>query len=382
MAKNSPLDVIFSEAGDIEAEDFFSLTGEKIDQWRSLDIQASRDTFAIVQNTSPPPKLERLRVQDLGYTIEGADVVLFGGTPMTGLKHIELIGLSIDIPSLRLSGLKSLILHQVSSITAVEIITIIKNSPTLHTLCLGQLEDAILPTEPATGEPNHSFHAPIQLSCLIKLELVYLSLPFLNFLLSNLAVPQLRFLDVSAEQPIPKLLAVDRRHLNTTLTSVTCGAREYEIVLYSGYKITIGGLCIYFTPQSVLGSPAWLLGPMDAFEETFDRLSDQLAGLALADLPLHLVFQSCRPGLSDLEWFTRKANVTWLTFSSAPFRNDGEMDVIPLLSQPTSGPSSIWLLPQLEVFETDLASTMTQGHVVDMIKARHAALLDSVSEAF
>lgn len=299
---------------------------------------------------------------------------------MTGLKHIELIGLPIDIPALRLSGLQSLILQHIPSITAADILTIVTNSPTLNTLCLAQLEDAILSTEPATGEPNHSFYTPIQLPFLIKLRLADLPIPFLDFLLSNLAVPRLRFLDIVAEQPIPRLLAVDRRRLNATLTSVTCGARDYEIMLYSGHEIIIGGLCITFTPQSVLGSPAWLLGHMDDFKETFDRLSDHLAGLALADLPLHLTFQSCQPGLSELEWFTRKANVTWLSFSSGPFRNGDGMDVIPLLSQPTSGPSSIWLLPQLEVFETDLVSTKTQGQVVDMIKARDTAPLDSSPE--
>ncbi|KAG9020391.1 hypothetical protein FS837_008267, partial [Tulasnella sp. UAMH 9824] len=355
------------------------LTVEKIDQWRSLDIQASglKATFDILRTQSPPPKLERLQVQDLGYTLERGDVILFGGTPVNGLKHIELIGAPIDLSSLHLSCLKSLILWHIPSITAVEVITVITNSPTLNTLCLSRLEGAVLLTEPTSGEPNHSFHSPIQLPFLIKLELADLPFSFLDFLLSNLAVPQLRFLDVMAEQPIPKLLPLDKHRLNTTLTSVTRGAQKYEIMLYSGHKIIIGGLCITFIPQSVLGSPAWVLGPMEDFEETVDRLSGHLAGLALEDLPLHLTFESCQPGLSDLEWFTHKANVTWLTFSTEPFRNDGVMDVVPLLSRPTSGPSTIWLLPQLEVFEIRLASTKTQDQVVDMIKARHAAFLDS-----
>ncbi|KAG8958130.1 hypothetical protein FRC00_003020 [Tulasnella sp. 408] len=375
MAKDSPLDIIFIELvhGDVQAKDFFGLTGNKIDQWRSLEIQASEDmedALAFIQTQNLPPKLEILQVHYEWDTPEAADAVLFRGTPATGLKHVELIRASINIPSLRLSGLKSLILRQIPSITAADIATILTNSPTLETLRLAQLNDAVLPTKPATGKPNYSFHSPIQLPSLIELRLNGLPFHFLGFLLWNLVAPQLRMLEVIAKHPIAQLLATDKSHLSTTLTSVTSGAREYEIGLYGGYEIITGGLRIVLTLPSVRGS-------MDDFKETFDRLSEQLRGLALEDLPLHIRFEYCEPGLSDLEWFTRRTNVTWLTFFNEQPRTQHIMDVIPLLGRPTSGPSPIWLLPQLEVFRIDLVSTKIRSLIVDMFKARHAALPDS-----
>ncbi|KAG9046460.1 hypothetical protein FS837_004387 [Tulasnella sp. UAMH 9824] len=375
MVKGSLLDIIFIELvhGDVQAKDFFSLTGEKIDQWRSLEIQASEDmeeALAFIQTQNLPPKLEILHVQYGWDTPETADAVLFRGTPAIGLKHVELTRAPINVRPLRLSGLKSLILRQVPSITAADIATILANSPTLKTICLAQLKDAVLPTKPATGKPNYSFHSPIQLPFLIELKLDGLPFPFFGFLLWNLVVPQLRILEVIAKQPIAQLLATDKSHLNTTLTSVTSGAREYAIRLYGGYEIIIGGLCIILTLPSLRGS-------MDDFRGTFDQLSEHLGGLALEDLPLRLRFEYCEPGFSDLEWFTHRTNVNGLTLFNEPSRTQHMMDVIPLLGRPTSGPPPIWLLPQLEVFRIDLVSTEIRGLIVDMLKARHAVLPDS-----
>ncbi|KAG8958133.1 hypothetical protein FRC00_003023 [Tulasnella sp. 408] len=353
--------------------DFFTEAGEKIDQWRSLEIQAEnniQDALAFIQTQNPPPRLELLRIEsEKAYgRQEGPGAALFRGAPATGLKHVKLSRAPINILSLGLADLKSLILQHIPSTTAADIVTILTNSPTLITLRLAKFGDALLRNQPPTHEANPS---PIHLPFLVDLELDDLPLPFLDFLLSNLAVPQLRSLQV-IHKPlvIAQLLAPTTGNLNTTLTSVTSGARDYEIILSDGCKITIGGLVIHLKSELIHRA-------MDNVDENFGGLSDHLRGLGLADLPLHLTCRFYVPGLADLDWFTRKTNVISLTFSFGVQRDDDVNTVIALLSRPTPGRSPIWLLPQLEVFKIDVETKELRRLVVDMIKARHAAVPDS-----
>ncbi|KIO21009.1 hypothetical protein M407DRAFT_219439 [Tulasnella calospora MUT 4182] len=382
MAENSRLDIIFTDEGVIEASEFFSLTGKKIDQWRSLAIEADRmeEALAIIR-THKPPNLNLLSVASGRYiSSERVKIVLFGGAPATGLKHFKLIRAPIDIPSLHLSGLTSLLLQDIPSITAAEIITILNSSPTLKSLHLIGSDGMVPPTKPATDEPLFSLTSPIQLAFLIDLKLHSLPLPLLNFLLSNFAVPQLHSFEVytiKAKQPVAQLLDVGMRHLKPALISLTSGAQEYNVtVSYIGkLEIAIRRLRIDLT-SPVIG--------IHRFHETFNWLSEHLEGVALADMPLHLTLTGWEPAPMFLEWFTHRTNVTWLTLSNETLGDIGYglVDMIPLLGRPTSGPSPIWLLPQLEVFETDLACTESQRLIVNMVKARHAALPESSTGSY
>ncbi|KAG8895500.1 hypothetical protein FRC00_007397 [Tulasnella sp. 408] len=380
MAKDSPLDIIFierfrrrpSDLGGVTAGemidrwtsfDFFTAAAEKVHQWRSLEIQATNlaeVVLAFIQPQNPPPELEILHVEFEWNPMAAPVAVLFPGAPAMGLKHVTLICAPIDILPLGSTGLKSLILRDMPWATAEGIVTVLTNSPALTNLCLAEVGLS------TTDEPKLS---PIQLPFLVDLELGDLPTPFLIFLLSNLAVPQLRSLQVTDEPSvIDRLLALKTSNLSTTLTSVTSGAQNYEMTLHGGCEITIGGLRISLDSQGAA---------MNDLDQTFGGLSDHLKGLNLADLPLHLTYPFYLPVPSDLEWFTRKANVTSLAFVRKPWVDDDMDTVIPLLGQPTSGPSPIWLLPQLEVFKIDLGTTQLRCLVVDMIKARHAALSDS-----
>ncbi|KAG8895343.1 hypothetical protein FRC00_007608 [Tulasnella sp. 408] len=379
MAKDCPLDIIFIERflrrpsgfGRVTARDpmdrwtsfnFFNAAAEKIHQWRSLEIQAKNlaPVLAFIQRQNPPTGLEILHVEFEWNPMAAPVAVLFPGAPAMGLKHVTLIRAPIDILPLGSTGLKSLILREMPWATAEGIVTILTNSPTLTNLCLAQV--GLL----TTNQPNPS---PIQLPFLVDLELGDLPTPLLIFLLSNLAVPQLRSLQVTDEpSAIDQLLALKTGNLSTTLTSVTSGAQNYEMILHGGCEITIGGLRINLDSQGAA---------MNDLDQTFGGLSDHLKGLNLADLPVHLTYPFYSPVLSDLEWFTRKANVTSLAFVRKPWVDDDLDTVIPLLGQPTSGPSPIWLLPQLEVFKIDLGTAQLRCLVVYMIKARHAALPNS-----
>ncbi|KAG8914207.1 hypothetical protein FRC00_000525 [Tulasnella sp. 408] len=381
MAKDSLLDVIFVENdGETKASEFFRLTGEKIHQWKSFTVKSEtvEEALALVQ-TQKPPKLESLRVISgrKGNSIRG-EIILFGGDPSAGLKDIELRNVPVNLTALRLSGLKSLILKYIPSITTTEILELLANSPTLEVLHLSRLKGAVLPTQPATSEPSPSSHSAIQLPSLIKMRLYYLPLDFLTFLLSTSAVPQLRSLRVGCRdiyRPGAQLLDVIMRHLNQTLISITSGAQEYQVTVHtlSHYEITIRGLSIALIWESTGAD-------MLHFQKTFNWLSDHLEGVDLEVIPLHLILEGDLPNLSCFEWFTRRTNVTRLTFSNHP---DYEFN-LPLafqwLSRPPSMTSPIWLLPQLEFLDTDVACTRSQAHIVNTIKARHSAVPNSSEE--
>ncbi|KIO21008.1 hypothetical protein M407DRAFT_10590 [Tulasnella calospora MUT 4182] len=372
MAQNSPLDIFFIEKNGIKASEFFSLIGQRIDQWRSLAIDADRveEALTIVQ-TQKPPKLDLLYVKSGWYTpSKTVEIVLFGGAPATGLKRIALIQAPINLPSLQLSGLESLHLQYIPSITAAVILPILNNSPTLKMLHLHALDSVLLPKKLAADEPHFSFISPIQLAFLTDLKLYHLPLSFLNFLLSILAVPRLRSLDVhtmKAKRPVAQLLDVGMRHLKPVLISLAFGAQEYKVtVSYMGkLEIVIGGLRIDLSSTAT---------GIDPFQETFNWLSESLEGVALADKPLHLTLTGWDPVPKFLKWFTRRTNVTRLTLSNEVHKDSGYglMEMLPLLGRPTSGPSPIWLLPQIEAFETNLARADNQDLIVDMIKVRNA----------
>ncbi|KAG8964021.1 hypothetical protein FRC00_004049 [Tulasnella sp. 408] len=110
---------------------------------------------------------------------------------------------------------------------------------------------------------------------------------------------------------------------------------------------------------------------MDHFNETFTWLAD-LLGVTLAEIPLHLVLNDCNPDLSYLEWFTHRTNLTTLTLSANSFLGSGLEDIIPFLGNPTPSPSSAWLLPQVEVFKTNLVHPQSKDQIADMVKRRQS----------
>ncbi|KAG8914206.1 hypothetical protein FRC00_000524 [Tulasnella sp. 408] len=159
MAKDSLLDVIFIDEGEIEASQFFSLTGDKMNQWRSLSVESNSmaDVLANMQ-AQWPPKLDMLHL-DAGYVDPSGEeeIVLFGGTPAVGLKDIRLTRVPINPASLQLSSLKSLHLNGITAVTATEVIQILADSPTLEILRLNELHGADLPTGSTTTKPDLSF---------------------------------------------------------------------------------------------------------------------------------------------------------------------------------------------------------------------------------
>ncbi|KAG8907206.1 hypothetical protein FRC01_007767, partial [Tulasnella sp. 417] len=165
MAKDSLLDIIFIDDGEIEASEFFSMTGEKLDQWRSLSVESESmgGALAFIQ-AQKPPKLNRLHL-DAGYVEPSSqrEIVLFGGAPAIGLKDVRLTRVPIRPASLRLSGLKSLHLDGIPSITAEELIALLIESPDLEILHLNSLQGGGRRSHPS---PTQTFRPICPFTCL------------------------------------------------------------------------------------------------------------------------------------------------------------------------------------------------------------------------
>ncbi|KAG8912720.1 hypothetical protein FRC00_003941, partial [Tulasnella sp. 408] len=160
MTKDSLLDLTFTakfgRSAKIDQTEFFEVARERISQWGSLVIQAPRCGPALAAlRTQKPPSLRRLHLTALSYmNLREEEMLLFGGEPAVGLKDFRLTRVPIHIPSLHLAGLKALHLEGLPSVSAAEIVTLINQSSTLEILHLALLQGAVLPTEPATGQPS------------------------------------------------------------------------------------------------------------------------------------------------------------------------------------------------------------------------------------
>ncbi|KAG9048122.1 hypothetical protein FS837_000693 [Tulasnella sp. UAMH 9824] len=374
MAKNSPLDITFEEfRSKMHQIDFFNLVGERVNQWRSLVIETEERESAVVELRSRnPQKLEKLHLIVFGdFPSMTEEMILSGGPPAAGLKDLRLTKVPIHLASLQLSGLKALHLEEIPSVPVMEIITIISQSPSLEILHLSRLTDLILPGQSTTGQPNIISDSRIHLPFLATLYLVALPPLFLNLLLPALVVPHLRHITVGCqldEQPVAQFLTVGMQHLCPSLNLITSHSQTYAVVLSSRgyYNIRIAKLTLTITFDTALS--------LDHFQETFDWLSSHL-DIGLPDLPLHLTLEDCNPDPSLLEWFTLRANVTELSLQRRRSRDIVSKleSIIPFLGRPTSPPSSIWLLPHVQVFRTNLVGSDGSPEIVEMIENRHSA---------
>ncbi|KAG8942478.1 hypothetical protein FRC04_003646 [Tulasnella sp. 424] len=375
MVKDSLIDLTFMEdTSKINQAQFFQLARGKLNQWRSFVVESREWRSALDDlRTQKPPKLERLHVARKSYLLdESKGIVLFGGGPTTGLKDVRLAYVPISPAPLRLSGLKSLRLEGIPSVSAVEVIAIITESPGLEILELGDLKGAVLPTDAASGQPNFASSSPIELAFPIELNLRFMPLSFLSYLFSTVAFPQLRSLRVECkldENPAVQLgETVGLNRLNPSMNSIVSSAQTHKVTLsgWGYYVIGIGGLDIIVWRTRGLS--------FDHFLETFTWLSGHLKQ-SLYDLPLHLYLDNHDPEPSCLEWFTRRTNVTSLSLHNDLYFGSELESLIRTISQPTSPPpsSSTWPLPQVEVLKTNGVGIVENIKIVDMIERRQSA---------
>lgn len=377
MAKDAPLNLTFNEAtAKMNQEDFFKSIGEKVALWRSLvvHLESRSGDFALSDlETTAPPNLEILHLALEYRAWDSRDTIdLFGGNSISSrLKELSLACIPIRLASLRFGGLKSLTLVAIPAISSSDILKVLVGSPLLETVRLQELDPLIVPIalNPGLASIVHPDDESIQLASLSHLSLKYLDVPFLNFLFSIIAVPQLRSLCIICEEqdiPLEQLLSVGRRHLTPILPLITSDTPTFTITIsYFGYyQIHIGGLDLTF----YMDTPV-----MDHFQNTLNWISNHL-GRALQDIPLHLQLDSLPPDPTYLQLLTDRTTVNKLTLRCDPYGGpDGAKNIIPFLSRPMPPPSAAWLVPHAEILYTNIVNEHGNPDIVDMIEKRNSA---------
>ncbi|KAG8921065.1 hypothetical protein FRC00_009190, partial [Tulasnella sp. 408] len=376
LAGDTLLDITFNEINvETTRGDFFQLVGERIAHWRSFVVVLTLWNWLFALDDikkEKAPNLERLQLSGADGAGHGGIVVtLFGGqSAPPKLKDVTLANIKINLASLRLGGLRSLTLEQTSGMSSTDIMDIILGSPGIEFLCLSCLESLTgqVPSQQALSLRDSFGNPSIQLTSLLHLSLDHIPMLFLEFLLSSIIAPQLETLEVNCEslrpQAVQPLLASLQHHV-PTVTRLLADPRSSQITVtyLACYQFIIGGLNLTLDMDKLSS---------DSCRETLEWVFNHL-GAPVEDLSFHLLLDDWHPDPSHLEWLTRRITVTRLTLYNDPYYNTDLGEIIPLLSRPTTSAPTTWILPQVEVFETNLIWEEGNDGIVEMINDRHSA---------
>ncbi|KIO26609.1 hypothetical protein M407DRAFT_24056 [Tulasnella calospora MUT 4182] len=376
-AKDAPLDLTFNEkTAPMMRKDFFTSIGERTECWKSLSVDLTIRNWDFVLEDlekGTAPSLEALRISAPdGVQQSRGMVTLFGGRPgPPQLKEITLVHVPINLVSLQLSGLRSLTLVGTATVSSTDILNIIIGSPAIEFIRLGCLESltGVAQSQQILSRPDGVRNPPTQLTSLIHLSLDDIPIPFLHLVFSVIAAPQLRTLEVDCE--LVELAAAQvfleaLHHQIPNLARLTANVQMFEVYLssYTQSRLVIGGVDI-----------PWFMDepPFTHSDGVLDQFCNRF-GWHLEDLPLHLYTENLDPEeASRMEWFGRHLTVTKLTLYSDPYQGTALELVIPLFSRPTVSTPATWLLPQVEIFETNLVWGGGNTDIVEMIRNRHSA---------
>ncbi|KIO26640.1 hypothetical protein M407DRAFT_234641 [Tulasnella calospora MUT 4182] len=373
-AKDALIDLTFNyNTAQMKLRAFFESIVGRIGHWRTLDVllQSPKWDFILEHlEKGTPPNLEALHLS-AGFGQWSRSKALFGGNPAPpGLKEISLVNIPIQVAPLRLSGLKSLTIGKTMMISATDVLNVILGSPAIESIRLRYLEalGSVPPSHQVFSLPDAFGNPSIQLTSLVHLSLVNISMSFLSFLLSTITAPRLQTLEIDCdlqETSIPQLLG-GLQHQLATLAKLTAHAQMCKVGLsYNAcYGITIGGLDLTFFMEDL---------PLDTSEETWDWVCNHL-GRSLKDLPAYLEVIDWEPEIPNrLKWFTCRLTVTKLRLHSDPYFGTALERIVPFLSRPTTTTPVTWLFPQVEIIETNLVWEDGNADIVEMIRNRHSA---------
>ncbi|KAG8942470.1 hypothetical protein FRC04_003638 [Tulasnella sp. 424] len=372
LAQNIPLDILYGFGeSNVGQDTFLKEVGDSISRWRSFRFFAhnvSQSSLGIL-GTTPAPKLVVLRLHDPFGEDGNRDVVtLFGGAPASSeLKEFYARRIPVALAPLRLSNLQSLTLRHVSTVSISDIFQILRDSPALEVLCLQRLEHLRLQDAHAHHVDNH----PTQLTLLRDVSLEQVPLFFSRLLLSTFSAPNLQKLVIGGafdSHPTSEILTPDIPHLIHVLTAMTACVQEITITLDFVYcSINVGGFRI--GPIMFEHEP-----PVDYVRDAIDWIQSRL-GRHLEDAPIHLSIQDygSSPDASHVEAFNAEIRVTKLSLWGDPSYGGRMENLIPLLSEPAALWPYNWVLPHLEVFNTNQIFSSGSDFIVDMVRNRQAA---------
>ncbi|KAG8974230.1 hypothetical protein FRC05_007806 [Tulasnella sp. 425] len=364
LAHGVPLDLSYDEGStNIDPRTFFEEIGPHIAQWRYLSAQFnelpdhSAPTFTFAElETTVAPKLEVLHLG--AYNWDGKSqrtITLFGGAPQPStLKDLWIEEIPISFEPLRLSNLTSISLDGIAWVPATSVLQALRESPGLEDLTLSDLRDVtVYPTDD---------DQPITFLSLTYLRLHRNPTPFTRSILSSITAPSLRFLHVNCTiigDPATGLLTPTMSHMVPVLQSIISEAENIcvEFRWDDRYKINVGHLSIGFEQESTLHLHS---------RAVVNWLRERM-GSDFADLPVTLRLYECTPTYQYLLQFSSGVKVTTLSLHGDLSGPLGTM--IPVLSEPS--PPHGWLLPELDILETNVTSAAGNCDIVEVLRARH-----------
>lgn len=367
MSKQRRLDIDYEERGaDIAQRIFFKEVGPHIARWKSFVAILSSGQFPLGElETKPAPVLERLHLVNNYWQVWERPVTLFGGAPAPPtLKEFRARAIRIALHPLRLGQMRSFKLEYHSLATTAEITTVLQGSPDLDKVELSVVGERYQKNLALVKDT-------IRLPLLTDLRIYHLPQHVALQILSNIFAPSLRTLHItlldSEDSRNNTLLAMTS--FIPTMKSMVSDALTID-VHFGGflYTITIGELCLTFGCNGN-GSNAGELA-----KELFDWLGSHLGGNVM-DHPVTLSFDKFCQGSLCIDWLSSCVKVTKLCLwhDTDPRSARFYQGALVSLSNPDALSSTGWLLPHVEILETDLTRERNNSNLVNMISTRQTA---------
>ncbi|KAG8929317.1 hypothetical protein FRC01_004539 [Tulasnella sp. 417] len=309
--------------------------------------------------TAQAPRLERLDLCFIyaDYSIPQNTITLFGGAPAPStLRHLRLARIPLEVEPLGLSGLVSLFLEGIKSISTSQLLDILRGSPWLEYLTLIQNPGLV------AIRPQASTMPPIELPNLVSLSFTWLNHGGTNSIISNIRVPNHRQISIGitidGDSFLTTLLTPDITHiLHATVPTADSSSSiiRVEIDEYDDFTIRFRGvklsLCVDEggRMQQVLG---WLvdgLGPEAAgcsVHFMLDRSETDPAGLAAVPHPLVVKHLSISDGSLEGSFYDA-------------------------MIQPPDPASPTWLFAQMESLSVGLNRVESSMQLISMLRSRY-----------
>ncbi|KIO31188.1 hypothetical protein M407DRAFT_19809 [Tulasnella calospora MUT 4182] len=346
---------------------FMVEAGPHIARWRSL-VVALRSPPPLQSALAPltttqAPNLELLKILMArpSHLISETPITLFGGAPAPStLKDLVLTRVPVAIEPLGLSGLVSLVLRGMPTISTPQLFEILRGSPRLETLRLYDNPKLV-----AIGSQASNIH-PIELPKLISLTLNLIDSGGTNCILSNIRLPNRRHVLICANMrgvnPRSVLFTSAITHLfHTTIPTADLPPSVIRVETY-GDDCMITFRDIAFN-VSVDGE--------NRIQEILGWLADALGSKA-AEFPVHLIHgwsarYTVRLAAVPLPFVVKHLSIPTPVYD--PWREA----LYTAMAQAPDPPSSDWFIPQLESLSVGLKTMEmeSQKQLISMLKNRY-----------
>ncbi|KAG8983140.1 hypothetical protein FRB90_006283, partial [Tulasnella sp. 427] len=355
-AQGTPLDLVYTHrTKGLSMQDFFREVESQIDQWDSLVVEAERLAGLCTPiEILVPPRLRKLCMSKFDeWGASTTKMRLFGGRPAPpSLKDVSFTYIDPVLPNLRLAGVTSLELCDVSGPSEADFVAILQSSPALARIRLVSMW-----FEPSGALGQTLWVNPIRLGALVALSAIRICLDNLHFILSCIDGPALQTFEVHAEMDewqssLTAIFDSNTKRLLTPLKHAISTAKEIKVSFWADCDVTIsvGGFELGVGYQSSLPSRPII----DHFRESVNWLRSHV-DCDIRDCSVHLELQNTYLDPEISQWLTSSVTVHKLTLLGTTFAAyRPAVDVLHALLFSHTSPGSPVPLPCLEVITMEI----------------------------